>query len=66
MTCFHNIIRAVGEFSPDDEWWGNVNKYPVSGKGRSVAVRAKIRVSDGGCSSIILAPRTEVVGDLLQ
>ena len=21
------IIRAVGEFSPDDEWWGNVNKY---------------------------------------
>ena len=27
VLSYHDIVRAVGEFSPDDERWGNVDKY---------------------------------------
>ena len=29
MTYNHNIFRAVGEFSPDDEWWGKCKQVPI-------------------------------------
>ena len=28
MTYNHNIFRAVGEFSPDNEWWGKCKQVP--------------------------------------
>ena len=30
VRIYRNIIRAVGDFSPDDEWWGK-HKQPVVG-----------------------------------